>query len=249
MMERFRVLPQSVLKIVAVVTMAIDHVGAALLLPYCSYLFQTNAPQAEEVYRIYWVVRDIGRLAFPIYCFLLTEGLFHTRNRLKYARNLFLFALISEIPFDLALYGEPFYWEAQNVYWTLLFALLAMILMQKVWETQWQMAGKVAVMGSVAAGFIALGYVCQTDYDAWGVAAILAMYVLRRFPLIGFTAGVLILFRMAEVEAYAFLALPLVFFYNGERGRQKKWFFYAFYPVHFLILYVVGLFFQDQMVR
>jgi len=249
MMERYRVLPESVLKIVAVLSMAIDHVGAAIFLPYCTYLFQTNAPQADTVYHIYWVIRDIGRLAFPLYCFLLTEGFFHTGNRLKYARNLFAFALLSEIPFDLALYGKPFYWEGQNVYWTLLFALLGMIVMQKVWETKWQTAGKVVVMGTVAAGFMALGYVCQTDYDAWGVAAALAMYVLYRFRLIGFAAGVLILFWMAEVEAYAFLALPLVFLYNGERGRQRKWFYYAFYPVHFLILYAVFQVFKNHMMR
>ncbi len=247
MMERYRVLPESILKIIAVLTMAIDHVGAAIFLPYCTYLFQTGAPQAEEVYRIYWVLRDIGRLAFPIYCFLLTEGFFHTRNRLKYARNLFLFALISEIPFDLALFGQPFYWEGQNVYWTLLFGLLGMMGMQKIWETEWQMPLKILLMATVAAGFIALGYVVQTDYDAWGVAVIFAMYALRRFRMLGFTAGVLILIWMADVEAYALLALPLVFLYNGERGRQKKWFFYAFYPVHFMVLYVVFWFFQNHI--
>ena len=114
MVERFRVLPESVLKIIAVITMAIDHVGAAILFPYVSYLFQTGAPQAEEVYQLYWVIRDIGRIAFPIYCFLLTEGFFHTRSRVKYARNLFLFALLSEIPFDLALSQKPFDWESQT---------------------------------------------------------------------------------------------------------------------------------------
>ena len=247
MVERFRVLPESVLKIIAVITMAIDHVGAAILFPYVSYLFQTGAPQAEEVYQLYWVIRDIGRIAFPIYCFLLTEGFFHTRSRVKYARNLFLFALLSEIPFDLALSQKPFDWESQNVYWTLLFALLGMMLMQKIWETDAHVVLKGILMGCVAAGFCALGYVCHTDYDAWGVAAALAMYILRRFRLIGFAAGELLLIWMSEVEVYALFALPLVFLYNGERGKQKKWFFYAFYPVHFLVLYVVFCFFKTRM--
>ena len=247
MMERYRVLPESILKIIAVLSMAIDHVGAAIFLPYVSYLFQTGAPQAETVYQVYWVLRDIGRLAFPIYCFLLTEGFFHTSSRIKYARNLLLFALISEIPFDLALFGEPFYWEGQNVYWTLFFGLFGMMIMQKIWETEWQMVLKAVLMGIAAAGCIALGYALQTDYDAYGVAAILVMYVLRRFRLIGFTAGVLILIWMSDVEVYALFALPLVFLYNGERGRQKKWFFYSFYPAHFLVLYVVFLFFKNRM--
>ena len=246
-MERCRVLPESVLKIAAVLSMAIDHVGAAILLPYCSYLFQTGAPQAEEVYRAYWVVRDIGRLAFPIYCFLLTEGFFYTRSRVRYARNLFLFALISEIPFDLALHEQPFYWGAQNVYWTLLLGLLGMMGMQKIKETEWQLPLKVFLMATVAAAFIALGFVLQTDYDAWGVAAILVMYVLRSYRMIGFTAGLAILIWMADIEAYGLFALPLVFLYNGERGRQKKWFFYAFYPVHFLVLYLVLLIFKKRM--
>ncbi len=247
MMERFRVLPESILKIAAVLSMAIDHIGASVLFPYVEYLFQTGAPEAQEVYQVYWVLRYIGRLAFPIYCYLMTEGFFHTRNKWKYARNLFLFALISEIPFDLALSWEAFCWEDQNVFWTLLFGLLGMMAMQKIWETEWQMTLKILLMGASGAAMIALAHFMHTDYEAWGVAAILVMYVLRNYRLIGFTAGLLILIWMNEVEVYALFALPLVFLYNGERGKQKKWFFYAFYPGHFLVLYFIYLFVKNRL--
>ena len=100
------------LKVIAVVSMLIDHTSAVIL------------EQISGLENPAFLMRIIGRLAFPIYCFLLVEGFYHTRSRAKYAGRLFLFALISEVPFDLAFSRRMCDFSSSNVFFTLLFGLL-----------------------------------------------------------------------------------------------------------------------------
>ena len=100
------------LKVIAVVSMLIDHTSAVIL---------EQIPGLENPA---FLMRIIGRAAFPIYCFLLVEGFYHTRSRAKYAGRLFLFALISEVPFDLAFSRRMWDFSSSNVFFTLLFGLL-----------------------------------------------------------------------------------------------------------------------------
>ena len=111
----------STLKIIAVITMLIDHIGAILLEPYI--MSQPTIPPA--LLGVDMILRFIGRVAFPIFIFLLIEGFVHTHDRKKYGIHLFIFALLSEIPFNMALNGTwraPFY---QNVIFTLLLGYFA----------------------------------------------------------------------------------------------------------------------------
>ncbi|MBQ2453108.1 MAG: hypothetical protein II497_01520, partial [Lachnospiraceae bacterium] len=101
------------LKLIAVVSMLIDHTG--------DVLFPGQL----------WL-RYIGRLAFPIYCFLIVEGFIHTRNVMKYMARLLVFGIVSEIPFDLAFFGEISYPGYQNVFWTLLLGLMSIYMMSLV---------------------------------------------------------------------------------------------------------------------
>ena len=103
----------STLKLVALFTMLIDHFAATVILQIAN-----TGTGGKTLIDIYWVMRSIGRMAFPVYCFLLVEGFKYTHSRLRYAARLFIFALISEIPFDLALNNAVLEYKSNNVFFT-----------------------------------------------------------------------------------------------------------------------------------
>ncbi len=127
------------LKILAIVTMLVDHTGAILF------------PQFP-------VLRIIGRISFPIFAFLISEGLLHTSNVKKYLWRLFLFALISEVPFDLAFYGQLFHPQRQNIFFTLVLGLAAIAFLNVYRNRNW------VVAGTFAAAMMLLAEFLHTDY-------------------------------------------------------------------------------------
>ena len=232
----------STLKIAAVVTMLIDHIGAAVVLRMLTGADSMTSSIVRDNFETwqtaYVVMRQIGRLAFPIYCFLLVEGFQKTHDVKKYALRLGVFALVSEIPFNLAFRGKVFSPDYQNVFLTLLLALLAMWGMSLV-EThvgiKWLgllLQIPVAALGMTAAQLL------HTDYAARGVFCILVMYILRRRRWQQVLAGGLS-FYYVLYEPTALPAFLLIWLYNGERGIRMKYFFYWFYPVHLLVLFGV----------
>ena len=120
--EKYRILSGSTLKVIAVVTMLIDHIGAILLSMYQPAL-KTLFTLFGREYSVYLIFRDIGRVAFPIFCFLLLEGFLHTHDRFRYGMNLFIFSLISEIPWNL-MFTNTLRYEKQNVFFTLFLGYL-----------------------------------------------------------------------------------------------------------------------------
>lgn len=249
--EGSRGLSAAALKWIAIITMLIDHVGASLLYGHAVYptgwLGGTRYGWGESLWSrdFYMVLRMIGRLAFPIFCFLLIEGLIHTRSRWKYFLRLALFALISEIPFDLAF--ERTWWSLknQNVFFTLALGLGAVAAWD--WLTEGNapdcrpLRGLVAILTAATAALAALWL--KTDYGALGVALILVMYLLRDKPwgrdLLAFAVlGAMVLIGHSHwIEVLGAVSFPLMHLYNGQRGRQNKYFFYFFYPVHLLLLF------------
>ena len=140
-------IPGSTLKIIAMVCMLIDHTAAVLfdrILISRGLLDAVNASDGGAsflstgntavIYYADMIMRAIGRISFPIFCFLLIEGFLHTHDVKKYALNLGIFALVSEVPFDLAFAGKPFYLNYQNVFFTLFIGLVMMIFLQKIDE-------------------------------------------------------------------------------------------------------------------
>ena len=124
----------STLKMIAVITMLIDHVAAGVLGRYLTMYALDSTPGAIDyntLWIIYEVMRGIGRVAFPIYCFLLVEGFTHTKSVGKYSLRLLLFAFVSEVPFDLLFNGKVVDLSYQNVFFTLWIGLLVM------WGFQW----------------------------------------------------------------------------------------------------------------
>ena len=232
---RYQLLSGSALKMIALITMIIDHIGAAILEMGVIEGYNTGVLNISYETALYWwnvdsVLRAIGRISFPIYCFLITEGFVHTRNPGKYALRLGMFALLSEIPFDLAFFHSWCDPAHQNVFFTLLLGLLAIMAIdyyEKRMSSRW--------VGLTAAFcFVMLGDVLHTDYGAFGVFFIVVLYAFRNCGWIRTLIGCL----LVAWETTAPLAFVPIQMYNGERGRLRlKYFFYAIYPVHLLILY------------
>lgn len=218
---------QDGLKIIACVTMLIDHIGAVFVPGYA--------------------LRIIGRLAFPIYCFLLTEGMARTRNVKKYGIRLAVGAVLSEVPFDLLFFGE-FTWAHQSVMVTLLIGY-AMIL----WVRRMpKLLVFPVIICTVAAELLA------TDYGAMGVLMI-ALFALTREREDGQSIRILGLALLCwlmggagwqmgpvfvPVQLFGVLSMVPIRLYNGKKyisSRAVQWGFYLFYPVHLIALLVVAL--------
>lgn len=253
--QRKRGISSAVLKNIAVVTMLIDHIGAVIV---TRLLIQNGLYEAmvdQEVYAAwmaqnggmygsYMAMRIIGRVAFPIYCFLLVEGFRKTSNVKKYLGRMFLFALISEVPFDLALSGRPWNMQYQNVFFTLLIGLLVIagLRMAEQWLAGTEIWRRVVRVGLYAAIIIAgsaLALVLKTDYSFKGVLAITVLYLFRNQKKTQIWAGVVVFLLMDGLEMIAAFSFLLIRFYNGTRGKQNKYFFYFFYPVHLLLLWLI----------
>lgn len=239
-----RKLSQEGLKTLAVVTMLIDHIGAVILL---QLFYDTHSRMVLEIYEL---LRTIGRLAFPIYCFLLVEGFHHTRSPKGYGLRLAIAAILSEIPFDLAFSGG-WDWSHQNVMITLLLGLCALQLMTKA--SHW--IGKILV----AVPFMLLAEWLQTDYGFDGVLLMVLFGLVRQLPNRWLWHALSIWFVFSPshlmalnwlggisvtIQEWAVLAAIPIALYSGEKRSRSKvlqWAFYLFYPVHLTILYLWGL--------
>ncbi len=257
-------LSASFIKTIALIFMFIDHFAASIVMrlmyrPMHPIMQQIGKWLPEQtdvtamVMTIYQWMRNVGRISFPIYCFFIVEGFFYTRSRKKYAARLAVCALISELVFDLALYGKVFYFFHQNVFFTLLIGLCGIWAIDTiVSKVNWERGKKIILAALSTIGFMLVAEILFTDYSSIGVSVIVVMYLIRKFlpdkikfrAPIAFTAGTAILCYLSLGEAWAFLALPLMFFYKGKKGWSAKWFFYLFYPVHLLLLAVTGICFD-----
>lgn len=232
------------LKMIAVVTMLIDHTAATILERILMQMQEAGIMETSTTYSIllmvYFVMRIIGRMAFPIYCFLLVEGFHYTRNRAKYALRLFVFALISEVPFDMAFNQTILEFSYNNVFFTLFLGLLTIMAADWIKEKGLPKVLTIFLMLlCLVAGAAVAQFVFHTDYSAWGVMAIYIMYLLYEKRMQGFTLMMVPLVMSSLTEAAALLMLIPLHFYNGTRGKQIKYFFYAFYPAHLLILSLI----------
>lgn len=245
--RKLRGISGSTLKLIAVITMIIDHVAAGVLI---RYLFRNGIhdldinnmsavnqwmDQNAALFSTYNAMRLIGRIAFPIYCFLLVQGFEYTHNRLKYAARLLMFAVISEIPFDLLFKGQILEFGYQNVFFTLFFGLAVMMGLRWVEEN---LGGRLFTpllnLIVIAAG-MAAAQLAKTDYAAIGVLCIVVTYLFRKKKLWQIVSGCIVF----SWELTAPLAYIPIAFYNGKRGWKLKYFFYLVYPVHLFLLYLI----------
>lgn len=310
-----RELTSFAIKVIAIVTMFIDHCGAVFLERNLVIMQHTipnylTDPGYQRLLLIDQIMRGIGRIAFPLFIFLLVQGFMHTRSRLKYAIRLGLFALISEVPFDMAFRNTYFTMSYQNVFFTLFLGFLFMCTADFIYKKHiapW--LGYVGiVLNSIVMGFFCavmvnnVGYsyfgmkpleqfpllvliaaiaavtviveilVCRkktfedlsklsltilallifmlcavlltTDYSAGGVLAIAIAYAFRENNSKSIVGTVITLALLCGFsEAIAIFDYFIVARYNGQKGKSMKYFFYAFYPCHLLIIALIAKYF------
>ena len=223
----------------------------AMAFMLCDHLWGTIVPGND------WLT-CIGRISFPIFAFLIVEGYFHTRNLKKYLLRLLCFALISEIPFNLVMGGRIFYPLHQNVLWSFLISIGLIHWNEKVksggsvWK-QILCAAASVLLGSAA------GLLTMVDFYHAGILTVMAFYFFRTRKWYGYLAQLICLYYInTEIlgglvyefsafgmvftvpqQGFALLALLPIWLYRGRQGRHSKvlqYFYYAFYPLHLLIL-------------
>lgn len=211
---------RELLKWIAIITMTIDHIGAVLY------------PQIQ-------ILRIIGRISFPLFAYLLVLGMESTRNIRNYFIRLFVFALISQLPFSLAVGFDPL---SLNIFFTLSFGLLFVYFFKK---NSW-----------IAFIPLFISFVLPFDYSIYGIAIIGCMYILNKN--IKFGSGLLILLNAIFLlpwnsQFLSLLALPFIILYNYNSSISieyadtkfkmpiwRKYFFYIYYPLHLSVLYIIS---------
>lgn len=234
------------LKRIAVASMVIDHIGSfllrAMMEPYKidgMLVVSKDSPTALwQLMKGLEVCEALGSVAFPIFCFLMVEGFLHTRDRMRYGLRMGLFALLSEVPFDLAHFQAPFSLRLQSVMFTLTVSILTLLAISRA-EERWESSPGLrwtAVAVLTTAG-MALAYLVRGEYVFLGVLSAVLLYLLRDRGWLR-AAG---LAPLLVVSPWILLAVPPILLYSGERGRGSKWFFYIFYPAHFLVFAALSL--------
>ena len=232
----------------------------AMAFMLCDHLWGTVVPGNN------WLT-VIGRLAFPIFAFMIVEGYFHTKNLKRYVLRLLLFAVISEIPFNLAIGSRFFYPIHQNVLWSFLISIGLIYLneltrrIRKKWLRI--LVGIIVGANSLLVGSI-LGIITFSDYYHAGVLTVLVFYFFRRrkwwcliaqivclwiinVELLGGFGYDVVLFGKSffiTQQGFALFALIPIWLYRGKQGYHAKWFkylCYAFYPAHLLILAIIKM--------
>ena len=199
------------LKVIAMLSMLIDHIA---------YYYGCDNPY------LYELMRTVGRIAFPTFAFLLAEGFVHTRNRQQYLISLFAFALLSEIPWMLLNHDG-----SHNVIFTLLAGILGLHVIENS-RSRWITAICITLIG-LATIF------SDTDYSWRGFGLVLIFYMFRGRPELQTLFGIPLMYEYGIMGVL--VAFSVIWLYNGERGfiqgKAWKYAFYAFYPVHLMMIY------------
>lgn len=226
----------STLKIIACISMFIDHFFHILMRTYRDHVAALDYDTIKNFNTLYKIGRGIGRIAFPIFCFLLVEGFLHTKDIRKYLARIFVMALLSEHAFNLLYSGHHMEPEGQSIFLTLFIGLLTIWGIDKIrtMENMPRQAAASFTLAIIIAGCLA-AYLLKTDYSYHGIMSIAAIYLLRSD--IGLTCvGGAISFIW---EPWAIPAFIPIYFYNGKRGLRAKYIFYLFYPLHIYLIYFI----------
>lgn len=230
-LNRFKIMSGSTLKVLACVAMFIDHFAKIYLIKF-DWARMTLFSIFGRNFSVVQLMVMFGRFAFPIFAFLLVNGFLHTKDRKRYGLNLFIFALLSEIPFNL-LFNNALTFPKQNVMFTLLLGYLALCCLD-------YFKGKPLISVFSIVLLYVMTRLIKADYGASGYLFILLLYGLRKEKAIQSLACSMLL----SMKFMVFLSFIPINMYNGERGfiktRFSKYCFYAFYPLHMLFIYLLA---------
>ncbi len=219
----------------------------AMVFMFCDHLWATVLSQMS------WLT-CIGRLAFPIFAFMLVEGYFNTHNLRRYMLRIFIFALISEIPFNIMCCLSIFYPFHQNTLWTLLLSLIVISIIEKAKKTNNIIIFTFTAVAASFGGFLA-AFAAMVDYYGFGVLIVLSFYFFRGRKWYNFLFQFICLYILNikflggfyyslnlfglgfefPRQGFALLALIPIWLYNGKKGqtgKSFKYFCYMFYPCH-----------------
>jgi hypothetical protein len=245
----------STLKMIALIAMLLDHIGVVIVYPLCveecsrsGVVPMGNAmpERAKILYYMYYLLRIIGRLAFPIFAYMIVEGFRHTHNIRNYIGRLIVFAIVSEIPFDLAFSDAPFDLSEQNVMWTFAIAVLMLWFLKRyaVKAENNEIDARKAIL------IVGIAAICSMNSDGGfgGILLIASIYLFQKNKKLYWAGclismGILVMDTMWWVQIFAIGALFLLEKYNGTKGKSGKYLFYLFYPAHLCILWVISYFY------
>lgn len=220
------------LKYIAFASMFIDHFNKAIITP-----FLTGTGPMVIITTIFDI---LGRIAFPIFAFMVVEGFFKTKSRWSYLRNLLIFAVISEIPYDMFQSAEFVNNWSQNILWGLALGLFTIMVIDKLKayikkRPLWVFVSLLIVALSSLGSML-----ISSDYEYYAIIIIYLYYIFYDKRIVASGLGYLVIIK----EIYAILGFTTVLLYNGEKGKQNKIFNYLFYPVHLLIFGIIRMVFK-----
>ena len=220
------------LKLIAIITMTIDHIGVVFGTPF------------------YNLLRAVGRLSFPIFAFLLTEGYVHTKSFGKYFFRLLVLAVISEVIYDYIFYGSFIYLGANNIFFTLALGLLTLWLLDKS-RTLVKKYFKEKIDLTIILPItylliiVVMGLIAELlsfSYGMLGILVISFFYLFKKnFSLTVLSVSLSTLILGDTMQYFSLLSLILIYFYNKKLGKKCKVFFYLYYPLHILVLGVIRM--------
>lgn len=230
------------IKIFAIIFMLIDHVGL--------FLLDGNA-----------TFRLLGRIAFPLFCFLLVNGYYHTSDEIKYLKRLALFAIVSEICHDIVFYGQLEF-NNQNVFFTLTLGLLSIIAAENCTELiKEKLNGGVQIIANIISkliillSFIVMGYLMRVEYGWYGILLIYALYLTygatNKHKVLMVLAIIVvnyinILLENGVFQAYSIMSVAYIYMFREQQvdvPKAAKMFCYIFYPAHLLVLGLIKMLF------
>ena len=209
-----KIVTSFVLKIIAVITMTMDH-----------YSKIADGPEWFSL---------VGRISFPLFAFLIGEGFRYTKDRKKYFYRIFLYALVLQIPDLLSIEKYD-----GNIFFTLSFGILSLLILNNTKLNKFIKIILVMII-VVSAEMLTLDY---GSYGVMIIIIFYLFRKNNIMTAFSFTAVNILwisFFQMSATQLYSIFVLPLIFLYNGEEGKKMKLFFYLYYPLHLIVLYLLA---------